>query len=148
MYRRGSYSRHLDRSHCTRPAPRPPKPPFPSALLGLDGSIPPTPLPAPLYALPPAPQHTHTRTHAHTHTHTHAHTHTHTHTGRTSSVVLSTTYLDERIRLGKGSRGSLFVFTRGGAADAAGERGLGLDLGLTGKARVGLGTGGGKPGLG
>jgi hypothetical protein len=40
--------------------------------------------------------------------------------GRDSDVVLSTTYLDERVRLGKGSRGSLFVFTRGGAADDAG----------------------------
>ncbi|KAG2491387.1 hypothetical protein HYH03_010178 [Edaphochlamys debaryana] len=46
--------------------------------------------------------------------------------GRTSSVVLSTTYLDERVRLGKGSRGSLFVFTRGGAADAAGMDRVGL----------------------
>jgi hypothetical protein len=42
-------------------------------------------------------------------------------TGPPSSVQLSTPYLDERVRLGKGSRGSLFVFTRGGAADAAGE---------------------------
>lgn len=42
-------------------------------------------------------------------------------TGPPSSVVLKTTYVDERVRLGKGSRGSLFVFTRGGAADAAGE---------------------------
>lgn len=41
-------------------------------------------------------------------------------TGPPSSVVLKTTYVDERVRLGKGSRGSLFVFTRGGAADAAG----------------------------
>jgi hypothetical protein len=41
--------------------------------------------------------------------------------GPPSSVQLTTTYLDERIRLGKGSRGSLFVFTRGGAADEAGE---------------------------
>lgn len=32
--------------------------------------------------------------------------------GPPSSVVLSTTYLDENVRLGKGSRGSLFVFTR------------------------------------
>ncbi|EFJ50966.1 hypothetical protein VOLCADRAFT_116549, partial [Volvox carteri f. nagariensis] len=39
--------------------------------------------------------------------------------GRFSSVVLTTTYLDERVRLGRGSRGSLFVFTRGGAADEA-----------------------------
>mmetsp|Transcript_428 Transcript_428/g.1187 ORF Transcript_428/g.1187 Transcript_428/m.1187 type:complete len:377 (+) Transcript_428:16-1146(+) len=37
--------------------------------------------------------------------------------GPSSSVVLSTTYLDERIRLGKGGFGSLFVFTRGGKAD-------------------------------
>ncbi len=35
-------------------------------------------------------------------------------------MVLSTTYLDERVRLGKGSKGSLFVFTRGGAAEQAG----------------------------
>jgi hypothetical protein len=41
--------------------------------------------------------------------------------GPPSSVQLSTPYLDERVRLGKGSRGSLFVFTRGGAADEAGE---------------------------
>jgi hypothetical protein len=40
--------------------------------------------------------------------------------GPPSSVQLSTPYLDERVRLGKGSRGSLFVFTRGGAADQAG----------------------------
>lgn len=32
--------------------------------------------------------------------------------GPKSSVVLSTTYLDDRVRLGVGSRGSLFVFTR------------------------------------
>eukprot|EP00240_Pyramimonas_obovata_P005881 CAMPEP_0118921330 /NCGR_PEP_ID=MMETSP1169-20130426/661_1 /TAXON_ID=36882 /ORGANISM="Pyramimonas obovata, Strain CCMP722" /LENGTH=337 /DNA_ID=CAMNT_0006862043 /DNA_START=68 /DNA_END=1081 /DNA_ORIENTATION=- len=32
--------------------------------------------------------------------------------GPKSSVVLATQYLDERIRLGKGSRGSYFVFTR------------------------------------
>ena len=32
--------------------------------------------------------------------------------GPKSSVVLSTTYVDDAIRLGKGSRGSLFVFTR------------------------------------
>ncbi|MEW5311480.1 MAG: hypothetical protein WDW38_003191 [Sanguina aurantia] len=40
--------------------------------------------------------------------------------GPPSSVELQTQYLDERVRLGKGSRGSLFVFTRGGAADTAG----------------------------
>jgi hypothetical protein len=38
-------------------------------------------------------------------------------------VQLTTTYLDERVRLGKGSRGSLFVFERTAAADAAGEPG-------------------------
>lgn len=35
-------------------------------------------------------------------------------------MQLATTYLDERVRLGKGSRGSLFVFERSAAADAAG----------------------------
>lgn len=40
--------------------------------------------------------------------------------GPPSSVVLKTTFVDERVRLGLGSRGSYFVFTRGGAADAAG----------------------------
>ncbi|GFR46858.1 hypothetical protein Agub_g8498, partial [Astrephomene gubernaculifera] len=40
--------------------------------------------------------------------------------GRVSSVGLVTTYLDERVRLGRGTRGSLFVFTRGGAAENAG----------------------------
>lgn len=39
--------------------------------------------------------------------------------GFPSEVQLTTTYLDERVRLGKGGRGSLFVFTRGGAADEA-----------------------------
>ncbi|KXZ55844.1 hypothetical protein GPECTOR_2g1395 [Gonium pectorale] len=47
--------------------------------------------------------------------------------GGFSSVVLSTTYLDERVRLGKGSRGSLFVFTRGGRADEAGMDQVGLE---------------------
>ena len=41
--------------------------------------------------------------------------------GPPSSVVLSTTYLDERVRLGRGGRGSSFVFTKGGASDNAGE---------------------------
>lgn len=40
--------------------------------------------------------------------------------GPRSSVELATTYLDERVRLGRGSRGSRFVFTRGGAADQVG----------------------------
>ena len=40
--------------------------------------------------------------------------------GPPSSVQLATTFLDERVRLGRGSRGSRFVFARGGAADSAG----------------------------
>ncbi len=32
---------------------------------------------------------------------------------------LTTPYLDERVRVGRGSRGSLFLFTRGGTADQA-----------------------------
>lgn len=39
--------------------------------------------------------------------------------GGYSSVVLATTYLDDRVRIGKGSRGSYFVFVRGGAAEHA-----------------------------
>ncbi|WIA10095.1 hypothetical protein OEZ85_010302 [Tetradesmus obliquus] len=46
--------------------------------------------------------------------------------GPPSSVQLSTPYLDERVRLGRGSRGSLFVFTRGGAADKAGMDQVGI----------------------
>jgi len=42
--------------------------------------------------------------------------------GPKSSVVLSTTYLDDRVRLGKGSRGSLFVFTRKTAEQAERDR--------------------------
>lgn len=42
--------------------------------------------------------------------------------GPRSSVELATTYLDPRVRLGRGSRGSRFVFMRGGAADLAGAR--------------------------
>ena len=42
--------------------------------------------------------------------------------GPKSSVVLSTTYLDERVRLGRGSRGSLFVFTRKSSERAARDR--------------------------
>lgn len=45
--------------------------------------------------------------------------------GPTSSVVLTTTWLDERIRLGKGSRGSRFVFLRGGYANSAGMSAIG-----------------------
>ncbi len=40
--------------------------------------------------------------------------------GPPSSVQLTTTYLDERVRLGVGSRGSLFVFRSGGASDREG----------------------------
>lgn len=42
--------------------------------------------------------------------------------GPESSVVLTTSYLDETIRLGKGSRGSRFIFVRGGDADSAGDQ--------------------------
>jgi len=47
--------------------------------------------------------------------------------GPPSGVVLTTTYLDERVRLGKGSRGSLFVFARGGAASDAGMSAVGTE---------------------
>lgn len=50
----------------------------------------------------------------------------HTRIGPPSSVVLKTTYLDEKVRLGKGSRGSLFVFTRGGESDQADMENVGL----------------------
>lgn len=40
--------------------------------------------------------------------------------GPESSVQLTTTFLDDRLRLGRGSRGSRFVFVRGGYADEAG----------------------------
>lgn len=40
--------------------------------------------------------------------------------GPASSVQLKTTYLDSRVRLGLGSRGSLFVFRRGGQSDREG----------------------------
>ena len=42
--------------------------------------------------------------------------------GPKSSVVLSTTYIDEDVRLGKGSRGSLFVFARKTAEQAERDR--------------------------
>lgn len=48
------------------------------------------------------------------------------HIGPDSSVQLTTTYLDERMRLGRGSRGSRFVFVRGGYADEAGMDQVGL----------------------
>lgn len=47
--------------------------------------------------------------------------------GPKSSVVLKTTYVDKRVRIGKGSRGSLFVFTRGYDSDAAGMDLVGLE---------------------
>ena len=40
--------------------------------------------------------------------------------GPESSVQLTTTYLDERMRLGRGGRGSRFVFISGGCSDQAG----------------------------
>lgn len=39
--------------------------------------------------------------------------------GGESAVKLQTTYLDGRVRIGVGNRGSLFVFTKGGEADSA-----------------------------
>ena len=39
--------------------------------------------------------------------------------GMSACLQLTTTYLDEHVRLGKGSRGSLFVFRR--TSDEAGE---------------------------
>ena len=52
--------------------------------------------------------------------------------GPTSSVVLSTTYLDERVRLGRGGRGSSFVFTRGGVCGNAGKPSCTLSHGWLG----------------
>eukprot|EP00903_Cladosiphon_okamuranus_P009275 g8850.t1 len=39
--------------------------------------------------------------------------------GPKSSVRLAATFVDDRVRLGKGGRGSLFVFTRGGPAETS-----------------------------
>ena len=44
--------------------------------------------------------------------------------GPRSTVVLTTTYLSETVRLGKGSRGSLFAFVKEQSAQDAGERGF------------------------
>ena len=55
--------------------------------------------------------------------------------GPSSEVELATTYLDERVRLGKGSRGSVFVFVRGG--NQADER-AGLVGQLYGRRALGL----------
>jgi hypothetical protein len=61
--------------------------------------------------------------------------------GPPSTVVLKTTYVDERVRIGKGSRGSLFVFTRGGAADKASMETVGLErTSVFGKAIIALFT--------
>ncbi len=61
----------------------------------------------------------------------------HARIGPPSTVVLTTTYLDERVRLGRGSRGSRFVFTRGGAAAEAGMERVGLErTSRAGKAAV------------
>ena len=49
--------------------------------------------------------------------------------GPKSSVVLTTTYLTPEVRIGKGSRGSLFVFTKGGEAATAGKYLLDLMMG-------------------
>jgi hypothetical protein len=51
----------------------------------------------------------------------------HTRIGPPSSVILTTTYLDENVRLGKGSRGSKFVFSRGGNADVNNMELVGLE---------------------
>ncbi|KAL6778760.1 PLAP4 [Auxenochlorella protothecoides x Auxenochlorella symbiontica] len=50
----------------------------------------------------------------------------HIRVGPPSTVSLQTVYVDRRVRLGLGSRGSLFVFTRGGAADAQAMEAAGL----------------------
>jgi hypothetical protein len=61
----------------------------------------------------------------------------HARIGPPSTVVLTTTYLDERVRLGRGSRGSRFVFARGGAAAEAGMDRVGLErTSRAGKAAV------------
>ena len=58
--------------------------------------------------------------------------------GPPSTVVLRTTYVDDRVRIGKGSRGSLFVFTRGGKADEASMETVGLErTGAGGKVLIG-----------
>ena len=41
--------------------------------------------------------------------------------GPKSQVQITTTYLTPEVRMGKGGRGSLFVFTKGGPADSAGD---------------------------
>lgn len=57
--------------------------------------------------------------------------------GPQSTVVLKTTYVDERVRIGKGSRGSLFVFSRGGASDEASMETVGLErTGALGKVLI------------
>lgn len=41
--------------------------------------------------------------------------------GPADSVQITTTYLSPSVRVGRGSRGSWFYFTKGGPSDAAGE---------------------------
>lgn len=63
--------------------------------------------------------------------------------GPKSSVVLRTTYVDGDVRIGKGSRGSLFVFTRGGTSEEAGMEQFGLQkTSILGKLLVTLFVGG------
>ncbi len=63
--------------------------------------------------------------------------------GPKSSVVLKTTYVDERVRIGKGSRGSLFVFTRGYDSDKANMDIVGLEkTTVLGKAILAMSLGG------
>lgn len=63
--------------------------------------------------------------------------------GPKSAVVLKTTYVDDDVRIGKGSRGSLFVFTRGGTSEEAGMEQFGLQkTSFLGKLLVTLFVGG------
>mmetsp|Transcript_3524 Transcript_3524/g.7153 ORF Transcript_3524/g.7153 Transcript_3524/m.7153 type:complete len:363 (-) Transcript_3524:1480-2568(-) len=63
--------------------------------------------------------------------------------GPKSAVVLKTTYVDDDVRIGKGSRGSLFVFTRGGSSEEAGMEQFGLQqTSFLGKLLVTLFVGG------
>jgi len=67
----------------------------------------------------------------------------HTSIGPKSNVVLKTTYVDDRVRLGKGSRGSLFVFTRGGESENAEMDVVGLQkIRVLGKVLISLAVAG------
>ena len=48
--------------------------------------------------------------------------------GRCSQVELTSTYITPHVRMGRGGRGSLFVFTKGGDADRAGDKESRLDV--------------------